>query len=103
MKIYHYMKTIHLQITMKTSINSKIHMAEIERRLHKTCDQMSLLHNTIKTLQVHHKRAAICQHSLSQQSIKLRVEVLQSVYNMYYMYASRQAQLLITASTCQDN
>ena len=77
-------------------------MAAIEKRLHKTCDQMTILHSTIKNLQVRHKRATKHTQSLSAYNLKLQLQTLQSVYNMHYMYASKQAQQLIVCST-QDN
>ena len=77
-------------------------MAAIEKRLHKTCDQMTILHSTIKNLQVRYKRATKHTQSLSAYNLKLQLQTLQSVYNMYYMYASKQAQQLIVCST-QDN
>lgn len=89
--------------TMKTTKGSKTSTTEIEKRLHKTCDQMSLIHSNIRGLQIRHKRAALNPNSHSAHSLRLKLEVLQSVYNMYYTYASRQAKHLIVCSTQNDS
>jgi hypothetical protein len=88
---------------MKSSKGSKASMAATEKRLHKTCDQMSLIHSNIRSLKIRHKRAALNPNSHSAYSLKLKLDVLQSVYNMYYIYASRQAKHLIVCSTQNDS
>jgi hypothetical protein len=88
---------------MKPTVNSKIRLAEVEQRLHKACDQMSLLHHTIKNIQLRHSRAAVRGHSVFVQSLDLKLQVLQSVYNAYYSCAAKQAQQLMLYSVSAHN
>lgn len=87
---------IHCCANMKA--NSKITVAKVEQRLHKTCDQMTLLHCTINNMKLRHRRAALRGHSAMLHSLELRIQVVQSVYNTFYMCAAQQAQQLMLCS-----
>ena len=66
----------------------------LEKRLDSACDQMSVLHSQISELKVRHQRALRQQNTAFSNSLQLRLQTLQGVYNMYYQYAElRSAQM----------
>ncbi len=56
---------------------------------------MSLLLRTIEGIQVRAQRADKHQQNLIASTLKMRVQVLQGVYNMYYEFCRQKADLLV--------
>ena len=75
--------------------NTQVALAAVEQRLHKVCDQMTILHSKIQNLQLRHKRTSKCPESPLAQSVGMQLNVLQGMYNAYYQYAARQTQKLM--------
>ena len=76
--------------------NTKVTLQEVEQRIHKVCDQMTLLHTKVQHLQVRYQRSRQSPESPLTLSLRLQLQVLQNMYNAYYQYAASQTQKLMT-------
>lgn len=68
---------------------------DTEMKMHKACDQMQVLLSKINDLQQRHRRAVHHNQQTFMQTYKMQINVLQGVYNMYYMYCSQKAEVLV--------
>lgn len=83
---------------MKVNCNNrqvKVTLKGVEQRIHKVCDQMTLLDTKIQNLRLRYKRSRQTPGSPLTQSLDMQLNVLQSMYNAYYQYAARQTQKLM--------
>ena len=69
--------------------------SDTERRIHKACDQMEVIHSKIKDLQIRLQRAVKNQRHYFAKNYEMQLQVLQGVYNTYHMYCSRKAEVLM--------
>lgn len=67
---------------------------DVNRRFRKACDQIILLNNQIEALQLRYDRAMKANRRSFRYSLRLRLATLEGVRNMYYEYATRQADEL---------
>ena len=78
----------------EVSNNSRDAYEEVERCIHKACDQMDAILNKIHDLELRHARAVKNGH-LGAGNYELQLQVLRGVYNMYHTYCSKKSQILI--------
>ena len=85
---------------MKASSNNRqsktsVTLKEVEKRLHRVCDQMTILHTKIQNLRLRYQRTRHTPGSPLNQSLSMQLNVLQGMYNAYYQYAAKQTQELM--------
>lgn len=80
-------------ITRQTKTN--VTLKGVEKKLHKVCDQMTILHMKIQNLQIRYQRTRHTPDSPLNHSLSMQLNVLQSMYNAYYQYAAKQTQQLM--------
>jgi len=69
--------------------------ASLEQSLNKTCDQMQHIHNKMNFTSIKLKRATSYSNKPAMQSLQLQLQVLEQVYQMYYMYAEKAAHQMM--------
>lgn len=85
---------------MKVSSNNRqaktsVTLKGVEKRLHKVCDQMTILHTRIENLGLRYQRTKHTPGSPLNQSLSMQLNVLQGMYNVYYQYAAKQTEKLM--------
>ena len=86
--------TLPCRIPVATT-NQQDEFTKTERRINKACDQMSVIHSKIKGLQIRRQRALKKQQHSFAKNYEMQLQVLQGVYNMYHMYCSKKAEVLM--------
>lgn len=84
---------------MKFSSNNRqakanVTLKGVEKKIHKACDQMTILHNRIQNLRLRYKRTKQNPGSPLNQSLSMQLNILQGMYNVYYQYAAKQTEKL---------
>ncbi len=82
---------------MKCQTNN---MDKLERQLERCCDQMTLLHQRVGDARVRQQRAVKRGQRGVASSYKQQLQVLQSMYGLYYQTASVKAAEM--ERLCQD-
>ena len=74
-------------------------LQNVEMKIHRVCDQMTLLHSKIESLQIRYQRTRHLPESPVTQSVSMQLNVLQGMYNTYYQYAAKETQKLMVLYT----
>jgi len=95
-----YTTNLDTNTKMKVSRNNKqiktnVTLKGVEKKLHKVCDQMTILHMKIQNLQTRYQRTRHTPDSPLNQSLSMQLNVHQFMYNAYYQYAAKQTQQLM--------
>ena len=71
-----------------------IQVREIDRKFKLACDQIILLNNQIKDLQIRYERASKLNRRSFRYTLRTRLSTLEGLRNMYYEYATKRADEL---------
>lgn len=90
---------------------SRLHvvLSETEFRFRRACEQVVLLNNKLKELQVRYDRAKLAELRSFRYNIRLRMSGVEGVRNAYYEYARQKADKVlflrhkIRASLAEDD
>ncbi|KAK6176314.1 hypothetical protein SNE40_014619 [Patella caerulea] len=76
---------------------SKLHvdLSETEHRFRRACEQVVLLNNKLKDLQIRYDRARRDQMRSFRYNIRLRMSGMEGVRNVYYEYARQKADKVL--------
>lgn len=78
----------------QSALNLKTKFIILEGRVHKSCDQLEVLHRRITDLSVRHKRAVKKGLRPMSKSLAMQLDVHQAMYTTFYSYAEVQAKEL---------
>lgn len=81
-----------IEVMDKTHLLEKLHDAQI--KFEKACQQIVLLDQKIKDLEVRYKRALKSKKNSFRYNLRLRLSVVTGVKMMYHHYASTKAEEL---------
>ena len=85
------MKSAVKSLKVRSTIKSTVTMVT-ESRLNGACDQMQQLLHQISYINTRHQRALKHNQANRCRQLKVQLQVLQSMYNMFYQYADHKAR-----------
>jgi hypothetical protein len=95
-----------MKATIKVSANTNAVSKTTEISLNKACDQMQQLLGKIKEVKTRHQRALKRNQENRHRQLKVQVQVLQGMYNVFHQYADQKARkmaaLYLTTETSTD-
>ena len=95
-----------MKVTMKVPANTKAVTKTTEICLNKACDQMQQLLGKIKEVKTRHQRALKHNQDNRCRQLKVQIQVLQGMYNVFHQYADHKtrqmAALYLTTETSTD-
>ncbi len=91
------MSSLHVVRKKKQTSWKDLHTeyTETERRIHKACDQMTAIYSKIQDMQVRLDRARGRSQFGFTYSLEMQLQVVQGVYDKYYLYCSVKAERLL--------
>ncbi len=77
------------------TIKSGSEFSRTEEQIHRACDQMTLIYDQIVQIQTRLSRAERDQLDHFTGPLKLKLQVLQGVYNAFHLYTSHKVEALM--------
>ena len=76
-------------------LNKKSTLVDNERRFKRACEQIVQLHYSLEALQQRYNKAKKDKNKSFRYSLRLRIDVVDGMRNMYYDYAHKKAEVVV--------
>ncbi len=99
----HITSTIIMKATPKVSTNTKAQIKLTEVCLSKACNQMQQLLAKISEVKTRHQRALKHNQADRCRQLKMQLQILQGMYNVFHQYGDHKARQMAVLYTTPDS